>query len=166
MPDQRRIRRGRVHQQCPAQVCAIATAFGSQVEAHQRVRPAGPQRGPDHQPGLANVHKLGRLLVVKQFQPRPGWITVGLGQCLEDYVRRRWLAPRSTPSFYHRHEPTIRADVRSAIGFVRGRLVPSRHHAHDERHRRRLAAVREHSGALTGAYTTDYLDRLREEWPA
>lgn len=39
-------------------------------------------------------------------------------------------------------------------------------HAHDERHHRKLAAVREHSGALTGAYATDYLDRLREEWPA
>lgn len=38
--------------------------------------------------------------------------------------------------------------------------------AHDERHRRRLAAVREHSGALTGAYPSGYLDRLREEWPA
>ncbi|MDN5913792.1 MAG: hypothetical protein L0I76_01515 [Pseudonocardia sp.] len=39
-------------------------------------------------------------------------------------------------------------------------------HLHDERHRRRHAAVREHSGALTGAYPTGYLDRLREEWPA
>ncbi|HEY5856214.1 MAG TPA: hypothetical protein VIW24_19785 [Aldersonia sp.] len=38
--------------------------------------------------------------------------------------------------------------------------------AHDERHRRRLAAVRVHSGALTGVYPSDYLDRLREEWPA
>ncbi len=39
-------------------------------------------------------------------------------------------------------------------------------HTHNERHRRRLAAVRAHSGALTGAYPSDYLDRLREEWPA
>lgn len=39
-------------------------------------------------------------------------------------------------------------------------------HVHDERHRRRLAAVRAHSGALTGVYPGDYLDRLREEWPA
>lgn len=38
--------------------------------------------------------------------------------------------------------------------------------AHEERHHRRLAAVREHSGSLTGAYPTDYLDRMREEWPA
>jgi len=38
--------------------------------------------------------------------------------------------------------------------------------AHDERRRRRLAAVREHSGILTGAYGPGYLDQLREEWPA
>lgn len=37
--------------------------------------------------------------------------------------------------------------------------------ARDERRRRRIAAVREHSGALTGAYGPDYLARLREEWP-
>jgi hypothetical protein len=37
--------------------------------------------------------------------------------------------------------------------------------AHDERRRRRLEAVRKHSGALTGAYDADYLERLREEWP-
>lgn len=38
--------------------------------------------------------------------------------------------------------------------------------AHDERRNRRLAALHEHSGALTGAYGPDYLHRLREEWPA
>lgn len=38
--------------------------------------------------------------------------------------------------------------------------------AHDERRRRRLAALRQHSGALTGVYGRDGLDRLREEWPA
>jgi hypothetical protein len=38
--------------------------------------------------------------------------------------------------------------------------------AGDERRRRRLAALRDHSGALTGAYPDDYLERLREEWPA
>ncbi|CAN5599759.1 MAG: hypothetical protein M3493_11955 [Actinomycetota bacterium] len=38
--------------------------------------------------------------------------------------------------------------------------------AHDERRRRRLAAVRQHSGILTGAYGPDYLQQLREEWPA
>jgi hypothetical protein len=38
--------------------------------------------------------------------------------------------------------------------------------AHEARHRRRLAALRTHSGALTGVYGPDYLQRLREEWPA
>ncbi len=38
--------------------------------------------------------------------------------------------------------------------------------AHDERRRRRLDAVRKHSGTLTGAYGPDYLKHLREEWPA
>lgn len=37
--------------------------------------------------------------------------------------------------------------------------------ARDERRRRRLAAIREHSGLLTGAYGPDHLQRLREEWP-
>jgi hypothetical protein len=37
--------------------------------------------------------------------------------------------------------------------------------AHDERRRRRLAAVRRHSGMLTGAYGPRYLHALREEWP-
>jgi hypothetical protein len=38
--------------------------------------------------------------------------------------------------------------------------------ADDERRRQRLAAVRQHSGILTGAYGPDYLTRLRDEWPA
>jgi hypothetical protein len=38
--------------------------------------------------------------------------------------------------------------------------------AHEERRRRRLAAVRQHSGMLTGAYGPDYLHELRKEWPA
>lgn len=37
--------------------------------------------------------------------------------------------------------------------------------AHDERRRRRLAAVRKHSGILSGAYGPDYLRQLREGWP-
>jgi len=37
--------------------------------------------------------------------------------------------------------------------------------AHQERHRRRLAALRTHSGALTGTYQPNYLRRLREDWP-
>lgn len=38
--------------------------------------------------------------------------------------------------------------------------------AHDERRRQRLDALRAHSGSLTGAYGSGYLDRLRQEWPA
>ncbi len=38
--------------------------------------------------------------------------------------------------------------------------------AHDERRRRRLAAVRQYSGILTGTYGPDYLRQLREEWSA
>lgn len=38
--------------------------------------------------------------------------------------------------------------------------------AHEPRRQRRLAALREHSGALTGTYGPHYLERLREEWPA
>lgn len=37
--------------------------------------------------------------------------------------------------------------------------------AQDDRRSRRLAAVRKHSGVLTGAYGADYLRRLRAEWP-
>lgn len=37
--------------------------------------------------------------------------------------------------------------------------------AHEERRQVRLAALRRHSGVLTGAYPPDYLHRLREEWP-
>lgn len=40
------------------------------------------------------------------------------------------------------------------------------HRAREERRQRRLAAVRQHSGMLTGAYGPDYLSELREEWPA
>lgn len=35
----------------------------------------------------------------------------------------------------------------------------------EERRRRRLEAVRQHSGALTSAYSPDYLTDLRAEWP-
>lgn len=38
--------------------------------------------------------------------------------------------------------------------------------AHEERRRRRLAALHRHSGMLTGSYGTDYLKRARAEWPA
>jgi hypothetical protein len=36
----------------------------------------------------------------------------------------------------------------------------------ENRRRRRLDALRAHSGSMTGAYGPGYLDRLREEWPA
>ncbi len=38
--------------------------------------------------------------------------------------------------------------------------------AHDDRRRRRLDAVHQHAGMLAGAYGPDYLQRVREEWPA
>lgn len=34
-----------------------------------------------------------------------------------------------------------------------------------DRRRRRLEAIRRHSGALTGAYGAGYLERLHDEWP-
>lgn len=39
-------------------------------------------------------------------------------------------------------------------------------HAQDARREHRLAALRKHSGALTGTYGPDYLRQLREDWPA
>ncbi|MBK5224688.1 MAG: hypothetical protein JJE52_17790 [Acidimicrobiia bacterium] len=49
------------------------------------------------------------------------------------------------------------------------RLAVESHRAgaaeHERRRRQRLVALRRHSGALTGAYSPDYLDRLRDEWP-
>lgn len=35
----------------------------------------------------------------------------------------------------------------------------------DERRRRRLEAVRGHSGVLTGVYESGHLEKLRSEWP-
>lgn len=50
------------------------------------------------------------------------------------------------------------------------RLVEEGHHAlledHNRRREARLAAIRRTSGALTGTYPADYLDQLREDWPA
>ncbi len=37
---------------------------------------------------------------------------------------------------------------------------------HDEGRSRRIAAVRQHSGVLTGTYGPDYLHELRDDWPA
>ena len=38
--------------------------------------------------------------------------------------------------------------------------------AGEERRQRRLAAIRQHAGVLTGAYGPDYLPMLRGDWPA
>lgn len=38
--------------------------------------------------------------------------------------------------------------------------------AAEERRQRRHAALRRHSGALTGIYGDDYLERLRTDWPS
>jgi len=38
--------------------------------------------------------------------------------------------------------------------------------ARADRRQRRLAALRQNSGILTGAYGREYLPRLREDWPA
>ncbi len=37
--------------------------------------------------------------------------------------------------------------------------------ANEQRRRRRLDALHQHSGILTGAYGAHYLSTLREEWP-
>jgi hypothetical protein len=38
--------------------------------------------------------------------------------------------------------------------------------AQQEHRQRRLAALRHHCGILTGNYGPDYLERLRQDWPA
>ncbi len=37
---------------------------------------------------------------------------------------------------------------------------------HDEGRNRRIAALRQHSGVLTGTYGPGYLGDLRDDWPA
>jgi hypothetical protein len=50
------------------------------------------------------------------------------------------------------------------------KLALEGHHAvrqiGEDRRQKRLAAIRRHSGTLTGAYGPDYLRKLRDEWPA
>lgn len=85
------------------------------------------------------------------------------------------------PTARPRHFVTETDDLAAALdaaaqrwpGLSRARLLvqlaleghQAAQHAHDERRSRRLTAVRENSGVLTGSYGTEYLDRLREEWP-
>ena len=38
-------------------------------------------------------------------------------------------------------------------------------HASNARRAQQLAAIARHSGAVTGAYTGDYLETLRRDWP-
>jgi hypothetical protein len=72
-----------------------------------------------------------------------------LAAALDD-AARRWPALRRTQLI-----------VRLALEGQRAAL-----RADDERRRRRLEAVRKHSGILTGAYGPDYLKHLGDEWPA
>lgn len=39
------------------------------------------------------------------------------------------------------------------------------HQAGEQRRQRRLAAIRQHTGVLTGVYGPDYLAALRVDWP-
>ncbi len=58
-------------------------------------------------------------------------------------------------------------DLSRSQALVRLALEGSRaaQHEHDERHRRRLAALHKGSGVLAGAYGSEYLDELRQDWP-
>lgn len=97
------------------------------------------------------------------------------------------MAPRDlvshfgVPTARPRHVVTETADLASALDAARRwpglrrpqllvRLALEAHdvaqHGTDVRRRRRLAAVKQHSGALTGVYDQDYLRDSREDWPA
>jgi hypothetical protein len=61
--------------------------------------------------------------------------------------------------------PEVRSRRELLLRLVeQGRAVIDRARA-DEAARRR-DAIQRTSGALTGAYETDYLERLRDDWPA
>lgn len=62
-----------------------------------------------------------------------------------------------------RYPGLTRAQLLTRLALEGQRLAKS---AQEDRRRRRLDALREHSGALTGAYGEDYLERVRQEWPA
>jgi hypothetical protein len=61
--------------------------------------------------------------------------------------------------------PEIRSRRELLLRLVaQGREILDRERA--EATTRRREAVRRTSGALTGTYESDYLDRLRDDWPA
>jgi hypothetical protein len=61
--------------------------------------------------------------------------------------------------------PEVRSRRELLLRLVeRGRGVIERDRA--EEVERRRAAIRHTSGALTGVYEPDYLERLRDDWPA
>jgi hypothetical protein len=86
------------------------------------------------------------------------------------------------PTTRPRHFVTETDDLAAALdaaaarwpGLSRGQLLVhlaleghrAAQQAHEEHRQRRLAALRQHSGALTGAYGPGYLTQLRNEWPA
>lgn len=74
--------------------------------------------------------------------------TDDLAQALDD-AARRWPDASRAQLIVHLAMEGHRAAQRSQ----------------DERRRRRLDAVRQHSGALTGAYGPGDLTGLRDEWP-
>lgn len=100
------------------------------------------------------------------------WCSTRLGRCYT------CLVPTTRP----RHFVTETDDVAVALDAAARRwpdlsraqllvrLALEGHHsaqqAHEDRRRRRLEAVRKHSGTLTGAYGPDYREHLRDEWPA
>jgi len=62
-----------------------------------------------------------------------------------------------------RYPDLTRAQLLTRLA-LEGQRVAQR--AQEDRRRRRLDAVRKHSGALTGVYGEAYLEGLRQEWPA
>lgn len=65
---------------------------------------------------------------------------------------RRWREDRDSPAKLLRH--LIAEGHRAVLA------------AADRDRKRRLAAIRRTSGALTGAYEADELEKLRRDWPA
>ena len=77
--------------------------------------------------------------------------TEPVARALDD-AARRWPADRENRSRLLLH---LLEEGHRAVVAEQGRLVGNRREA-----------VARTAGALTGVYGEDYLDRLREEWPA